>query len=181
MQTKIEPQAQDTTVAPAPRRTRRRITLVALSALLLASAAGGISTARAGGRGGGEEMGAGTGEGMPMRRMQRILDSVGATQAQRDQIRAIWAGLQPQLRAERAQHKTLRQQMVAALTAPTINAAEVERLRKLSMANADKISTLVARGMVASAQVLTPEQRKRAQEEIAKGGGRHHRWSPPSE
>ena len=53
--------------------------------------------------------------------------------------------------------------MVAALTAPTINAGEVERLRKLSMANADKISALITQGMVASAQVLTPEQRKLAQ------------------
>jgi Spy/CpxP family protein refolding chaperone len=68
--------------------------------------------------------------------------------------------------------------MVAALTAATINAGEVERLRKLSIASADKISAIVTQGMVASAQVLTPEQRKRAQEEIAKGGGRHH-WGPP--
>ena len=114
-----------------------------------------------------------------MRRMQRILDRVGATQAQRDQIRAIWTGLRPQLRAERAQHKSLRQQMVAALTAPTINAGEVERLRKQSMASADKTSALFTQGMVASAQVLTPEQRKQAQAELAKGGG-HHRWGPPS-
>ena len=108
-----------------------------------------------------------------MRRMQRILDRVGATPAQRDQIRAIWTGLRPQLRAERVQHKSLRQQMVAALTAPTINAAEVERLRKLSMASADKVSALFTQGMVASAQVLTPEQRKLAGEELAKGRGHH--------
>ena len=69
---------------------------------------------------------------------------------------------------------------VAALTAPTINAGEVERLRKQSMASADKISALMTQGMVASAQVLTPEQRKLAGEELAKGRG-HHRWGPPSE
>ena len=114
-----------------------------------------------------------------MRRMHRILDRVGATQGQRDQIRAVWSGLRPQLRAERAQHRTLREQMVAALTAPTINAGDVERLRKLSMASADKMSALITQGMVASAQVLTPDQRKLAQEEIAKGGG-HHRWGPPT-
>jgi Spy/CpxP family protein refolding chaperone len=67
--------------------------------------------------------------------------------------------------------------MVAALTASTINAGEVERLRKLSMANTDKISALVTQGMVQSAQVLTPDQRKQAQAEIAKGGGHHH-WGP---
>ena len=118
--------------------------------------------------------------GMPMRRIERILDSVNASQGQRDQIRAIWTGLKPQLRAERTQHKNLRQQMVAAITAPTINAAEVERLRKLSMASADKTSALITQGMVASAQVLTPDQRKQAQAELAKSRG-HHRGGPPSE
>jgi len=175
-QTEAESLAQDRLVASAPRRTRRKILLVALSALVLAGAGGWISSARAAGPGGGEEMG----EGMPMRRMHRILDGVGATQGQRDQIRAIWMGLRPQLRAARGEHKTLRQQMVAALTAPSINAGEVERLRKLSMTNADKISALITQGMVGSAQVLTPEQRKLAQAEIAKGGG-HHRWGRPSE
>ena len=178
MQTEAETLAQDRFVASAPRRTRRKVMLVALSALVLAGAGGWISSARAAGPGpGGDEMG----EGMPMRRMHRILDSVGATQGQRDQIRAIWMGLRPQLRAARGDHQNLRQQMVAALTAPTINAGEVERLRKLSMTNADKISALITQGMVASAQVLTPDQRKLAQQEIAKGGGRHHGWGPPSE
>jgi hypothetical protein len=45
------------------------------------------------------------------------------------------------------------------------------------MASTDKISALVTQGMVGSAQVLTPDQRKLAQEEMAKGGGRH-RWGP---
>jgi periplasmic protein CpxP/Spy len=180
MQTEAQTLAQDRFVAPAPRRTRRKILLVSLSALVLAGAGGWISSARAAGPGGGEEMG--EGEGMPMRRMHRILDSVGASQSQRDQIRAIWTGLRPQLRAARGEHQNLRQQMVAALTAPSINAGEVERLRKQSMANADKISALITQGMVGSAQVLTPDQRKLAQQEIAKRGGRgHHGWGPPSE
>ena len=180
MQTEAETQARDRFVADAPRRTRRKIVLVSLAALTLAGAGGWVSSARAAGPGGEEMGGRGGQEGMPMRRMHRILDSVGATQAQRDQIRAIWTGLRPQLRAERTQHQNVRQQMVAALTAPTINAGEVERLRKLSIASADKTSALITQGMVASAQVLTPDQRKQAQAELAKGGGRHH-WGPPSE
>jgi protein CpxP len=178
MQTEAEALAQDRFVASAPRRTRRRMILVSLSTLVLAGAGGWISSARAAGPGpGGDEMG----EGMPMRRMHRILDSVGASQGQRDQIRAIWTGLRPQLRAARGEHKNLRQQMVAALTAPSINAAEVERLRKLSMTNADRISALITQGMVASAQVLTPDQRKLAQQELARGGGHRRGWGPPSE
>ena len=175
MQTQVETQAEDGVMTRAARGTRRKLLIASLAALTLAGAGGLVSSASAAGPGGDE-----AGEGMPMRRMQRILDRVGATPAQRDQIRAIWSGLRPQLRAERTQKKNLRQQIVAALTAPTINAGEVERLRKQSMANADKISALFTQGMVASAQVLTPEQRKLAGEELAKGRG-HHRWGPPSE
>jgi periplasmic protein CpxP/Spy len=173
MQTEDETQTEDRVVTPVG-RARRKVVFVSLAALALAGAGGWISTARAAAPAGDN---AAEGEGMPMRRMHAILDRVGATAAQRDQIRAVWSGLRPQLRAERAQHKTLREQMVAALTAPTINAGEVERLRKLTMANTDKISALVTQGMVASAQVLTPDQRKLAQQEIAKGGGHHH-WGP---
>ncbi len=70
--------------------------------------------------------------------------------------------------------------MIAALTAPTINAGAVENLRKQSMASADKISSLMTQGIVASAQVLTADQRKLAQQELAKEHGRHH-WGQPSE
>ena len=177
MQTEAEIKGPDRFVAPAPRRPRRMLLLVALSALpLLAGVGGWISSARAAGPAGGEEMGA----GMPMHRMHRILDAVGATQSQRDQIRAIWSGLRPQLKAERANHQNIRQQMIAALTASQINPGEVEKLRKQSMTSADKLSALITQGMVGSAQVLTPDQRKLAQEEIAREGGGHH-WGSPAE
>ncbi|HEY7374672.1 MAG TPA: periplasmic heavy metal sensor [Polyangia bacterium] len=149
-----------------------------LSALLLVGTGLMISSARAAGPVGG---GDGAAEGMPMHRMHKILDKVGATQSQRDQIRGIWSGLRPQLKAERINHQNIRQQMIAALTAPQINAGDVEKLRKQSMASADKISALITQGMVGSAQVLTADQRKLAQEEIAKGGGRHRAWGPPAE
>ena len=176
MQTEVVTQTEDRVLTPV-RRSRRRAVFKSVAALTIAGVGGLISSDRAAGPAGpgGDDAAEGGG---PMRRMHWILDRVGATAAQREQIRAVWAGLRPQLRTERAQHNNLRAQMVAALTAPNINAGEVERLRKLSMASADKISAIVTQGMVASAQVLTPDQRKLAQEEIAKGGGRHH-WGPP--
>ena len=176
MQNQVDAQERANSVAPPTRRARRKMLLVSLTALALAAAGGLMSSARAAGPGGGDEMAG----GMPMHRMHRILDKVGATASQRDQIRAIWSGLRPQLRAERATHKNLRQQMVAALTAPSINAGDVERLRKLSMASQDKMSALITQEMVGSAQILTPDQRKLAQEEIAKDDGHHH-WGPPTQ
>jgi protein CpxP len=180
METEAQTQVQDKSVAPAPRRVRGKFLFVSLAALLLGGTGFMISSARAAGPAGGDEVGAGM--GMPMHRMHKILDAVGATQGQRDQIKAIWSGLRPQLKAERTNHQNLRQQMVAALTAPTINAGTVEQLRKQAMASADKMSALITQGMVQSAQVLTPDQRKLAQQEIQmdQQGGRHH-WGPPSE
>jgi len=179
MQTEVETQPRDSSLAPPPRRGRRKLLALTLAALGLAGVGGWISSARAAGPAG-DDAGAQVGEGMPMRRMHKILDRVGATQGQRDQIRAIWSGLRPQLKTAREQHRNIHQQMVAALTAPTINAGNVEQLRKQSMANADKISALVTQGMVASAQVLTPEQRKLAGDEIAKNGGGRHHWGGPA-
>jgi Spy/CpxP family protein refolding chaperone len=176
-QNPIDAQAQNTSVAPPPRRVRGRLLAASLSALLLVGTGLMISSARAAGPAGGDA----AAEGMPMHRMHKILDKVGATQSQRDQIRAIWSGLRPQLKAERINHQNIRQQMIAALTAPQINAGDVEKLRKQSMASADKLSALITQGMVGSAQVLTPDQRKLAQEEIAKEGGRHHPWGSPGE
>jgi Spy/CpxP family protein refolding chaperone len=178
MQTDVKTESEDRIVTTGG-RSRRKIVFVSLAALMLAGAGGWISTARAAAPAG-DDAGAEGGPAGPMRHMHRILDKVGATASQRDQIRAIWSGLRPQLRAERATHKNLRQQMVAALTAPSINAGDVERLRKLSMASQDKMSALITQGMVGSAQILTPDQRKLAQEEIAKGGGHHH-WGPPTQ
>jgi len=177
-QSRIDAQAQDRSVAPPPRRVRGRLLAASLSGLLLIGTGLMISSARAAGPAGPD----GAAEGMPMHRMHKILDAVGATQGQRDQIKAIWSGLRPQLKAERTNHQNLRQQMVAALTAPTINAGTVEQLRKQAMASADKMSALITQGMVQSAQVLTPDQRKLAQQEIQmdQQGGRHH-WGPPSE
>ena len=70
--------------------------------------------------------------------------------------------------------------LLTALTAPTINTSEVERLRQQATGLHDKMSALLTQGMVATAQVLTPEQRKQAQEELAKrgGGGHGHRFGP---
>src|SRR6185436_9882342 len=76
--------------------------------------------------------------GFVARRLERMLDKVNATPGQRGQIHAIWDGLRPQLRELRTQHGALRKQIVAAVTAPTINAADVEKLRQQSMSVADK-------------------------------------------
>src|SRR5262245_14346521 len=145
MKTEIETQRS------IPLGTRRRswwLVLPILGAVGLGGFA--LSPLRAEAHGGGEAGAAdgadGDGHGFMARRMGKILDKVGATPAQRSQIQSIWAGLRPQLRTLHEQRATVRKQMVSALTAQTINAAEVEKLRQQSMGLADKSSAVLTQG-----------------------------------
>jgi periplasmic protein CpxP/Spy len=164
-----------TQLATRARRPRRALLILA-GALVAGSAiaAGAVRAESLDDAGGG---GPG-GPGMHGRRIEKILDHVNATPAQRAQIRAAWDGLRPQIKGLRQQHHAVRKQMLTALTAPTINTSEVERLRQQATGLHEKMSALVTQGMVATAQALTPEQRKQAQEEMAKRGGGHHRFGP---
>ena len=113
------------------------------------------------------------GPGFMARRLQHMLDKVNASPSQRSQIEAIWAGLRPQLKSLRQQHMAVRQQMVTALTGATINASDVEKLRQQSMSLTDKTSSVFTQGIVQTAQVLTPDQRKIAQQELAAERAQH--------
>jgi len=108
--------------------------------------------------------------------MERMLDKVNATPSQRTQIRAVWDGLQPQMRALHQQKAELRKQMVAAMTAPKVDAAAIEKLRVQQLALHDKASALRMQAFVSAANVLTPEQRKLARDEFERHGHGHGRW-----
>jgi protein CpxP len=108
-------------------------------------------------------------------RMARRLDAVGASDAQKAQIKSTWENLRPQLKAVREERVKLRQDLRKALTAQTIDAGQVEKLRKQQIALDDKASAIISQGMVASAQVLTPEQRQKLAADLDKHQGfRHH-------
>ena len=120
---------------------------------------------------GGAEMG----EGFAGRRMEKRLEAVGATGAQKAQIKTTWENLRPQLKAVREERMKVQQDLRKALTAPTIDAAQVEKLRKQSIQLADRASTLFTQGLVASAQALTPDQRQKIAADMDKHQGfRHH-------
>jgi Spy/CpxP family protein refolding chaperone len=116
----------------------------------------------------------GPGGGFAGHRLQRLLDKVNATPAQRSQIEGIWNNLRPQMKANRQQRQSLHQQMAAAFTAPTVNAAQVEQLRQQSMSLADKQSQLFTQGLVQTAQVLTQAQRQQAEAAIEQARARFH-------
>ena len=107
-------------------------------------------------------------------RIDHLLTAAGASDTQKTQIHAVWDGLRPQLKALHQQHATIRMQVGEAMTAATINVGHVETLRQQSVAIMDKISAVITQGMVASAQVLTPEQRKMVLQKIEEHQHQHH-------
>ena len=107
-------------------------------------------------------------------RMDHVLTAAGATDAQKTQIKGIWDKLRPQLQPLHKQHADSRRQIGEAVAAATIDVARVEQLRKQSIDTMDKISALMTQGMVQSAQVLTPDQRKLVLQKIEERRG-HHR------
>jgi protein CpxP len=152
---------------PVRRRFSRRI-VGGLAAVLVGGALS-FSVAQAHGPGGAGGMGFfGGGGGFMAFRIHKMLDRVGATEAQRTQIKTIWEGLRPQLKATHQEHAKLRQQITQVMTAATIDPAAVEKLRQQSVQLMDKASTIISRGMVETARVLTPEQRKQIAAELQK-------------
>jgi protein CpxP len=150
------------TVTRPPRRGWRKWTWLMIAAPLML---GGATYSAAYAHGGGPGHGAGMHERMQAR-IDRILTEVGATDSQKSQVKAIWAGLGPQLKAAHQQHAQLREQIEQALTAPTIDGATIEKLRQQSVQAIDKTSSLLTQGMVSTAQVLTPEQRQKVIAEL---------------
>jgi periplasmic protein CpxP/Spy len=172
METETKIETQHSRPVSRPRFSRR---LMGGLAAVVVGGALSLSAAYAhpGGPGGGDAMSEGGG-GFVAYRMQKQLDHVGATDAQKSQIKAIWEGVRPQLKAAREQHQALREQIKQALIAPTIDPAAIEKLRQQSVQSLDKTSSLFTSAFVSTAKVLTPEQRKQVAAEMDKAREEHH-------
>ena len=121
--------------------------------------------------------------GFGSRRLERLLDKVNATPAQRTQIEGIWNNLRPQLAANHQQHMTLHQQMVAAFTAPTVNPTQIEQLRQQTMSLDNQRSQVFTQGLVQTAQVLSQTQRQQAEAAMqeARSHFHHHGGGQPQQ
>jgi Spy/CpxP family protein refolding chaperone len=93
------------------------------------------------------------------RMLDRMLDGLNATDAQRAQIKQIMAQAAADLKGQRQAARELRQRGMQVLTAPAVDANAAEQIRLQSMALHDQMSRRVTQAMVAAASVLTPEQR----------------------
>lgn len=150
----------------------RRWALIALPVLVVGAAA--AANAHAFGPGGRHGFSPERMQAMVEKRVDRMLERVDATDDQKVRIKNALARTKPELTALAAERTKLREAAHKALAAPTVDANEVERLRRETMQLAERGSTLISRTLVEVAQVLNPEQRKELLEtwQGRRGGGR---------
>lgn len=91
--------------------------------------------------------------------MQRMLDAVGVNAQQREQMRALQRQAWEKMRPDMEQMRSLMQQRMKLLAAPTIDRGALEALRDKQMALADQISRQRTQMQYDMAQILTAEQR----------------------
>lgn len=93
------------------------------------------------------------------RMVDHMLDGVGASEAQRTQIKQIVQATAADLRTQHDAARGLHEKGLQLLAAPTIDTAAVESLRQQAEAQHDQASRRVTQGLIDVAKVLTPEQR----------------------
>lgn len=91
--------------------------------------------------------------------VDRLLDGLNATDAQRNQIKQIATAAAADSAAQREAGRGLREQSLQLFTAPTVDAGAAEALRQQMTAQQDQASKRTLQAMLDVAKVLTPEQR----------------------
>jgi len=163
----LERSMLDMKAVALPLQVSRRIArLMAASVFVVAAAGTALSAHAQEHRGPG--MGGPGGPGMMMfggpaehaaRRMDRMLDGLGATQAQRAQIHQIVVAAAADLKGQREAGRGLHERAMQIFTAPTVDAGAAEALRQQMLAQHDQASKRKLQEMLDIAKVLTPEQR----------------------
>jgi protein CpxP len=108
------------------------------------------------------------------RGIDRMLDGVNATDAQRAQIKQIAQQAAVDLKAQREAGRALHDKSLAIFTAPTVDAAAAESVRQQMLAQHDTASRRMLQAMLDVSRVLTPEQRAKLGEQMKQRQQRMH-------
>lgn len=130
---------------------------VGLSAYARADHMGGAMMGGPGMMGGAAFMGRG---------VDRMLDGLGVSDAQRSQIQQIVQAASTEMRAQHEAGRALRDKGMQLLTAPTIDATAAEALRQQMQVQHDQASKRMLQTLIDVARVLTPEQRTKLGERM---------------
>lgn len=96
--------------------------------------------------------------GGPM--LDRMLDEIQVTSAQREQLRQIAESAEADLKAPGEAARADHARMGELFAQPTLDPAAIEALRKQMQARRDQVSKRMNVAMLEAAKVLTPEQRQ---------------------
>ncbi len=164
-----------TMINPGGTRTRMRMfwvaTLVAALSTLAVTAwaqpmGGGMGQHGGGHHGrGGDGMMGDSPERMG-RMVDRMLDGLNATDAQRSQIRQITQSAAADMKAQHETGRGLRERAMQIFTAPNVDPAAAEALRQQMLAQHDQASKRMMTAMLDISRVLTPEQRAKLAERM---------------
>lgn len=108
------------------------------------------------------------GGGMDGHRMMEMLDDVGASEAQRKQIEAIFKTAREELRAQMKDGRGQHLEMFKLWAAPNIDAAAIDALRRQQLVKHEQASARMQAAFVEAGRVLTPEQRAKLLERVSK-------------
>ena len=117
------------------------------------------------------------------RGVDRMLDGLQATEAQRAQVKQIALAAATDLRAQRETGRGLFQRNMQLFTAPVVDANAAEQLRQQMLAQHDQTSRRALQAMLEISRVLSPEQRAtlaQRMKEHRRHGGPPHNGIPPA-
>jgi protein CpxP len=100
--------------------------------------------------------------------VDRLLEGVNASDAQRSQIKQIAAAAAADLKPQREAMRGLHEQALQIFTAPSVDSAAAEALRQQMSAQHEQASRRTLQAMLDIANVLTPEQRATLGERMKK-------------
>ncbi|MBC7702134.1 Spy/CpxP family protein refolding chaperone [Aquabacterium sp.] len=109
---------------------------------------------------------------MPLggRRLDRVLDQVKATDAQRTQIKVLAKSAEADLKPLHEAGRGVHEQTLALFAQPQLDAAAAEKLRQQGLANHDALSKRMLQFALDAGKVLTPAQRA----ELVAKAEKHH-------
>jgi Spy/CpxP family protein refolding chaperone len=107
--------------------------------------------------------------------VQWMLADIDATDEQRTRVAQIAKAAAAELAPLRAQHFDARKKTVELLARPTIDRAQIERVRVEQMQLGDQVTKRMTQALLDAADVLSPQQRVKLAERWEQRRGRHHR------